>query len=224
MNTFTRITNSLFSGNLAKSKSCIFSLSVFFFAIILGLSPVGLNAQTGASLNFDGTNDQVQITGYKGISGANVRTIEAWINTTTIAQRPILEYGTPTEGLWFNFNVNSAGKLQLAISNNSISSTNSVNDGNWHHVAVVVNNSSLSAVQFYIDGNLETNGAVAGGGPAVINTAPAGTDVRIGFSPGLTTFFQGTIDEVRIWNINRSQAQLQGNKDCEISPNSNMVA
>ena len=104
--------------------------SFFTFAFLCCFSSMKVNAQTGASLNYDGINDQVQITGYQGVSNSATRTIEAWINTTTTTQRPILEYGTPTEGLWFNFNVTAAGRLQLAISNNNISSTNTVNDGN----------------------------------------------------------------------------------------------
>ncbi len=219
MNNFTRVAKSIAANKTAKTI-----LLSFFAAICLCIAPATVNAQAGAALNYDGTDDQVQITGYKGVSGAAARTVEAWIKTTSASQRPILEYGTPTEGLWFNFNVTSAGRLQLAISNNNISSTNAVNDGNWHHVAVVVNSSSLSAIQFYIDGNLETNSAVAGGGPGVINTSAAGTDVMIGYSPGLNTFFEGTIDEVKIWNINRTQAQIKGYKNCEIPVLTNLQA
>ena len=100
-----------------------------------------LNAQTpGNALDFDGTNDQVQITGYKGVTGTSSRTIEAWIKTTTTTQRPILEYGSPVSGQWFNFNVRANGQLQLAVSGANANSTNVVNDGLWHHVAVVITN------------------------------------------------------------------------------------
>jgi len=155
-------------------------------------------AQTGAALNFDGTDDQVQITGYTGVTGTSSRTIEAWIRTSTISQRPILEYGVSGSGTWFNFNVRANGQLQLAVGSGfNANSTNTVNDGLWHHVAVVIVNDgspNINEAKFYIDGVLET---LSSAGNVGINTSAA-ANVTIGYSPALNTFFQGDIDEVRI--------------------------
>lgn len=219
MNAITRAAQQLMNGKPAFLRTVLIAATLCFF-----FAPVKVNGQAGSALNFDGTDDQVQITGYKGIPGAGVRTIEAWINTTSNTASTILEYGSTNNGQMFSFGINGSGRLQLDIFNNIITSTNTVNDGNWHHVAIVVNNSNLANIQFYIDGILESNSAVTGPGSGIINTDPAGTDVRIGYSPGLNTFFQGTIDEVRIWNSTRSLAQIHGFKDCQVAPNANLVA
>lgn len=65
--------------------------------------------------------------------------------------------------------------------------------------------------------NLETNSAVAGGGPGIINTDPAETDVSIGYSRTEYFFRRFLIDEVKIWSTNRTHAQIAGYKDCEIT-------
>lgn len=191
------------------------------FGLLLKTEIVG--AQTGQALNYDGVNDQVQITGYKGVTGLSSRTIEAWINTTTTTQRPILEYGSPVSGQWINFNVRANGQLQLAVSGANSNSTNIVNNGIWHHVAVVITNDgspNVNEAQFYIDGVLET---ISSSTPTAINTSAA-TDVRIGYSPGLNTFFQGAIDEVRIWSTARSGAQISSNMNCELNAQAGLEA
>ena len=39
--------------------------------------------KVGTALSFDGVDDEVIATGYKGISGSTPRTIAAWIKTST---------------------------------------------------------------------------------------------------------------------------------------------
>ena len=39
--------------------------------------------KVGSALSFDGVDDEVIATGYKGISGSTPRTIAAWIKTST---------------------------------------------------------------------------------------------------------------------------------------------
>jgi hypothetical protein len=70
----------------------------------------------------------------------------------------------------------------------------------WTHVAVVVGNTSQSC---YI------NGAPAGSFTQSSSTA-IGTKFAVGqYAPAGGEFFLGEIDEVKIWNTSRSQAQIQ---------------
>jgi len=80
-------------------------------------------------------------------------------------------------------------------------------DGNWHHFALVVNRTSdLSS---YLDGNLKKTVSVSnyrefGGSKIVLGS-------RV-YQTGLTTnydeYFTGQLDEFRIWNLSRSQQQI----------------
>jgi len=82
------------------------------------------------------------------------------------------------------------------VTNNNINYTansiTNVNDGNWHHLLGVYNNSDM---MLYVDGVLEgINSSYSG-------DLPSNSDsVWIGRSPDGTTYFNGTIDEPRIWN------------------------
>ncbi|MEG3972879.1 DUF4347 domain-containing protein, partial [Microcoleus sp. T2B6] len=89
--------------------------------------------------------------------------------------------------------------------------TTNVNDGQWHHVAAVYNGSTMS---LYIDGVLQ--GTLNGVAAIPTNTF----DVLIGANQEVTgRNFNGQIDEVRVWNTARTQAQIQGSINQNIDPN-----
>lgn len=81
-----------------------------------------------------------------------------------------------------------------------------INDGQWHHVACVLDELPAPVstdVKFYVDGQLDS---VVGGAPVAIDTL-AHNDVLIGCDIQ-NRFFNGTIDEVRIFNRALSAAEL----------------
>ena len=55
-----------------------------------------VTGQIGNALDFDGTDDFVEIIGYKGIVGGQSRTVCAWINTSTPGE--IISWGAPELG------------------------------------------------------------------------------------------------------------------------------
>ena len=93
--------------------------------------------------------------------------------------------------------------------------TTSLNDGRPHHVAMVVSRSSNNA-KLYVDGNLEASVTNAALGNNISNSA----NLYIGVERGQSIFFSGLIDEVRIWNTARTQAEIQANKYISVSPSS----
>src|SRR5262249_13565679 len=87
------------------------------------------------------------------------------------------------------------------LSKGTLSGVTNVNDGQWHHVAAVYDGSNK---YLYIDGNLDASLAVTG---TISNSS---YNVAIGENLEKTgRQFYGNIDEVRIWNIARTQAQIQ---------------
>jgi hypothetical protein len=80
----------------------------------------------------------------------------------------------------------------------------------WTHVAVVFNGSTR---RHYIDGELVMS--VAETGPLPTNGAPVRilSDVAFERSPN------GSINEVRLWNVARTQAQLRANLNPPSAPN-----
>ncbi len=162
--------------------------------------------QGGYALDFDGVDDYVNC-GY--IPFGSTMTYEAWIKTTdSKARNDIASWGNiSTRDIVAEFRV-SLGKLEFGINDGgwvAVNSSASVNDGQWHHVAVSKNG---SAVTLYVDGKLDNTGTV-GGAPSVNQT-----DIGVLFNGGIReadSYFNGDLDEVRIWSDVRTQAEIQAN-------------
>ena len=109
----------------------------------------------------------------------------------------------------------------LFRSNHPVTGVTTIANNAWHHVAVTYNASQL---KLYMDGNLETTLTVnrsaqsASIQPVSVGTALNSTSVASGF-------FEGKIDEVRIWNVARTQAAIQATINTQLStPQTGMVA
>ena len=155
--------------------------------------------QINGALQFDGADDYVEITGYKGITGSADRTCSAWIKTSQ-AVRAILFWGDESAagGKWM-FTIDGAtGALRVAVTGGNIAGTTVINDDQWHHVAAVFSDdgsANVEDVKLYVDGFRETVGFV---NPAPLQTL-ASDNVTIGRSAS-GQYFEGLIDDVRIYD------------------------
>jgi hypothetical protein len=75
----------------------------------------------------------------------------------------------------------------------SVTSSTSVNDGQWHHV-VATRDTTSGAMQVYVDGVPSGSGV----GPTGARTAP--TSLRIGSILTGVNFLNGTLDDVRLYD------------------------
>lgn len=182
----------------------------------LGLN---LNAQTGAALNFDGVNDQVRIPG----STMGAFTIEFWMRTTQTG--PIatnwndgigLVDSEVTGTLNNDYGVTLMGsKVAFGIGNPAvtITSTTNVNSGGWVHVAAMFTSNPNGRMWLYINGVLE-----AFQDPGVSNNARnTNADLTIGSIQTNVRYFNGDIDEVRLWNYTLSQCEILNRMNCELT-------
>ena len=175
--------------------------------ILILTSPILLEAQFQNGLHFDGTDDYIQ-TNWSGISGTNARTVEAWIKTPFVSgQEVIVDWGTQATGQRFTFNLID-GKLRLEINGSGVTTNTLVGDSFWHHVAVTYDNTATTKYKIYLDGNLEGSFNLA----TAQNTGSS-VNVRIGLRVDGARPFRGIIDEVRIWNYARTQAQINADRD-----------
>ncbi|MHC1737925.1 MAG: LamG domain-containing protein [Ignavibacteriaceae bacterium] len=101
------------------------------------------------------------------------------------------------------------GKLQFGMDAGgwvSVIGTTSINTGKWVHVAMVKNGAT---VQLYVNGKLDASYSSFNSTPSV-NTCRIGVQYYNG-TLGAGTYFVGNIDEVRIWNTVRTEAQIKAN-------------
>ena len=187
-------------------KQKLYFLCTLFWCTILSFG------QTNAThLNFDGSNDYVSCGTTNLPTGTSARTIEAWIKTTqTTGVQSIINYGNQAIGnSRFGF-LNASGILYFVGENNDYYTNTLIADGNWHHVAATYEASTL---KIYIDGAL--NATVT----KVLNTNNNFFNIGASCNPTPGDFFNGSIDEVRVWNTARTAEQINGSKNCELQGN-----
>ncbi len=160
----------------------------------------------------DGDDDQISIDNTLGNFGTNNFTFEAWIKTSS-TENDIIAGKRESCGCanFWQFMIFD-NKLRLEISEAgcanyfNYSGSTVVNDGTWKHVAFVRNGNS---VQLYVDGVLDAS--LSPVPQDVSNT----TDFEIGTGP-CNRFFEGEIDDVRVWNAARSATDIVNNMGCEL--------
>ena len=155
------------------------------------------------SLSFNGTSDYVSFSDNGFPSGSELKTFAAWFKTTEAFAvnewRCIAHYGTYAGNQMLTMCVSDSSDadcpgLTAAFSvsqhGDAVCGTSSVNDGLWHHGAVV--HFGVDDYNMYVDGVLENNGQMT---TAVVKNGIG----YIGIGGG-TEYFNGSIDEVRIYN------------------------
>ena len=155
---------------------------------------------------FNGSSQYVTIADAASLRLTGNFTLAAWIKTTSAASNDIIAKVAPNSpygGYEFNLGFGNAGKpsLQSGGWNNS-SGTAKVNDGNWHHVAVQVSGTSI---QFFVDGAAYGT-AITFAGATSTYTGNLVLGAAVDISGG--RFFNGLMDEVKIWNTALSSGQI----------------
>jgi hypothetical protein len=197
-----------------------FYISLLFFIIICGTSSAqlftssyqGSNFLTKSlnnALDFDGVNDCVITTLDVNYSALPITTWEAWVFPTANDGSWRTIFGIEDQGWDRNVFING-GYFFAGFGNGGWQIT-TINMNEWQHVAVVYNEASNS-MKFYKNGVAFTN-------PSSIGIPVSAQKFAIGSSQqaGPNQFFQGKISDVRVWNYERTQAQIQGSMNTELT-------
>ncbi len=188
----------------------------YYFLFLFLISSFYSLAQNSAIL-LDGTADYLTIDHKPNQNIGDAYTIEAWIfanNWTTEVWRGSI-VGKDNQGpdRGYAFRCGDNGKLSFVIAVDNVweetVSSSLMNVNQWHHVAGVVNN---GAVKLYIDGQEVAAGSFTG------TPSNLPQPLHIGASAGFDgRFFDGVIDEVRIWNVARTPTEIADNATVDLT-------
>src|SRR5208282_2285818 len=81
---------------------------------------------------------------------------------------------------------------------------------NWYHIAYVVTPTNYTIL---IDGQVEGSGSYSASSPLLFDQ---NHHLLVGIT-GAGDYMVGLIDEVRVWDVARTQAQIQANMNCELA-------
>ena len=170
------------------------------------------------SIQFDGIQDYLDAGDVLDLN-STAFTISAWIkrnntNASIVSKR---DSGYTTG---YNFGINASGRLEMSWNGGSeiITSSIVIPTSIWHHVAVIFDGTTA---KLYIDGVEDVTQTTALNTP-VTNTESFLIAAADGNELNTTSFFDGNIDEVRIWDVALTQDQLRFVMNQEIVDNTNV--
>ena len=162
------------------------------------------------ALNVDGG---VEVPHHDELNPTEAITIEAWVWRDNASACETVVGKNFHESYWLGF---CSGAIRFYPSGGSIEDgTTSIPAHTWTHVAVTYDGAT---VRYYINGQPDGTDANASG--LATNDSPLG----IGTDPETGYDFDGFIDEVRIWDRVRTQADIQSNMRAQISSGAGLVA
>ena len=153
----------------------------------------------GNAAVFNGSSSYILASAFMP-TGSAARSVSAWVKTTVSnTNMTILMYGSGGTNNYFIFRILN-GKLGIAFyANDHDFTATGLTDGNWHHAVATYDGSSAKV---YLDGSLIGTGS-AGAVSTNSNNVAIG-----GYSNGVDALFNGSIDQVRIFNTALSQAAV----------------
>lgn len=176
----------------------------------LSNGPVWIAGITGSAIAFNGTNQFVQLT--QRVIGHNSRfTIEAWAKFNLSGPPLQTIY---SESAYINEDIalrivnpgTNSGTLQLYTSGNTPTTTSPapISADAWHFLAATVR--PFEGTILYVDGLSTITNASGGGVREAADVVAIGGYNNI--RDGTLRLFKGAIDEVTVFNTNRSAAEI----------------
>ena len=199
------------SGTVAKDSS-----GNNFNGKLLG-DPQWVAGKVGSgALSFDGSDGLVEVAEGAALDLDSTLSIAAWVNLNNLSTFYFIVCKSPSGTAAVNYPGNyefrvesGTGVLQLlhqtsqAQELSTYVSTAPITAGQWYHVAVTLKKGGR--VEFYING-LPAGGAAQTTNFGILNNEP----VRIGGRKDNYSYFNGQIDDVRIYNRVLSAEQMEG--------------
>ena len=157
-----------------------------------------LPGDADTAVTFNGTTQYVTVPDATGLDLADAFTIEAWVKRgATGAARAIVSKQTNA----YYLRLTSTGAVELLKSGvASIVTSTTTLDTAWHHVAATKNG---AAVHLYIDG-VDVTGVVTNA-----TCADNASALLIGADTGPGEYNNGTLDEIALYNVALTAAQIR---------------
>ncbi len=170
-----------------------------------------------AALAFDGSNDYVSVP-YNAALNTNTFTFQTWVKikggqgsyravlsnrTTAAVEKGFILYAGDNNNWLFWTGTGSSGW-------NALNSSTAVVLNQWVNIAGTYDGATMK---------LYVNGTLAGSLATTTFVPNPSSDLRIGAGGGSTPpdfYANSEIDEVRIWNTARTQAEIQSSMNCEL--------
>ncbi|HTE11549.1 MAG TPA: LamG-like jellyroll fold domain-containing protein [Chitinophagaceae bacterium] len=193
----------------------LFLIKMIFLFLFVFCGSGQLNAQNN-SVVFDGTDDYVDAGNDAAFNGAtSIRTMECWVKFTSFGAvaREIMSKSVAGQGIEVLL-IADAMRFYCMHSSGAYSYIDYPINGyllvnTWYHFAVTWDGATKESMRFYING-VSIGTRIDGPNINATGITNAGT-FRIGnwSEVGGPRMLAGSVDEVRVWNTNRTAQQIK---------------
>ena len=156
-------------------------------------------ASCGKGIEFDGANDWINI---PNLSLANDFTVEGWVKLAPGIDNRDALFGQEGRGPDINF---YAGKVRLFAAGDKVTANTALLPNTWEHIAITRTGTNLV---LYINGVADATGTWNG----TLSLKAIGR--------GNQGYLKGELDEIRVWNIARTEAEISSSYDTTVDVNS----
>ncbi|MBT3220075.1 MAG: hypothetical protein HN348_13375 [Proteobacteria bacterium] len=212
-----------------------------FFPVFLAVFATA--ALGGTSLHFDGVDDHVAMGEAAGL-GAEIFTVECWFRwdgegndaassgTGGVDFYPLVGKGRGEsddgpEDMNYGLGIGLDGVLVADFEdydsgdNHPVHGVTDVRDGLWHHGAVTYDGQKWA---IYLDGLLDVELSTDGAQPRYDSEQHFAVGTAMNTNGTADGRFRGAIDEVRLWSVALSQAEIQANVNQALTSGNGLLA
>ena len=162
----------------------------------------------GNGLSFDGVNDLVTVPGSSSLNLRTAMTMEAWVRPTRLSSMwrtaVIKERSNHLAYALYAANGSGVPSGHVYVSSDSnVTGPSAVPLASWTHIASTWNGSVL---RLYVNGNQVSSRQLTG--TAMSSSSP----LRIGGTTVWAEWFEGVIDDVRVYNRALTAAQIRADR------------
>ena len=193
-----------FSGSVVSAISNTDKGAKIFYAKWMSMPPV---AGSGKALKFDGMDDYVEVPSNSAYT-TNQFTVEAWIQYDTNQDwSGVVDKGRNISKNWWILTSDASNRGVTVGMQGAGDLIYTWNDSDWHHVCINYDGTTFS---LYVDGVLRESVAVSlSYYEANLTGAAINFGRRQSSDVGGFRFFNGQLDEVKLWSTARTQAQIK---------------
>ena len=173
-----------------------------------------VSGKYGGALSFDGVNDLVTTADSASLDLTGGMTLEVWVKPTTLPTdwRTIILKERPGHLAYALYGNTSGNRPSVEVTtstgNYETRGNSRLSTGTWSYLAGTYDGSSL---KLYVNGSLVSSRSISGG--IFVSTNP----LRIGGNSVWGEYFNGLIDEVRVYNRALTQAEIQADMNTPVA-------
>lgn len=194
-------------------------ISVYILIMLMGIFSYlsaqndNVRAGNGRELSLDGQTGHMMIPDNSSLDFDGSFTIEFWFRSHKLNQwQRLIGKGSVHDTTVSNWSITLMSDNTIDFfwesaddTDHFISSPDSITDLDFHHIAAVLD-TDANLFHLYIDGALSKSRSTMGDSPGS-NEQPLLIGARQ-YPSGINKFFEGEMDEIRIWNVARTEDQI----------------